>query len=131
MLEFFMDGGWPMFPIVALGLALLYAATRYALDRETFRLRLVGVLSLAVLGMSVLGFLFDAAKVLTFWAGWMDPERPGGNPLPEAQRVTVALLGAQESTCTLIFGLGFLGLGFVLVAIGAYQAGRRELAAQS
>lgn len=126
MLEFFQDGGWPMYPILAVGLVLLYASTRYALDREPVRLRFVTVLTVALLVTAIQGFLCDVAKVLWLWATWTGQKE---NPLPEAQRATVALLGAQECTTTLIFGLGLSGLALILVAIGTYRTGERELQA--
>jgi hypothetical protein len=121
MVEFFMDGGWSMYPVLIVGLVLLGSAAYFAVDREPVRLRFVSVLSLALLAFSAQGLVVDVATVC--WA-LSDEKR-----VPAALRVPVLLEGLKESTRPLTLGLGLLALALILVSIGVYRSGRREIQA--
>lgn len=121
MVEFFREGGVGMFPVLIAGLVLLWSAGRYAADREPVRLRFIAVLSLALLTLTVQGVVMGVATVC--WA------LSDGNRFPGQPRVPILLEGLKESSRPLTLGLGLLGLSLVLVSIGVYRAGRRELQA--
>jgi hypothetical protein len=121
MLEFFQEGGFSMYPVLIIGLVLLGSSAYYVADHEPVRLRFIGVLSLALLTVSVQGLVVDMATV--FWA------ISDGKKFAGADRVTIFLEGMKESTRPMTLGLGILGLVLTLVAIGVYRAGRRELQA--
>lgn len=117
MLEFLLDGGWPMFPVAAVGLVLVYSTARYATDRKVARLRLVGVLSVALLFFATQGLLIDAAATLKAVAQ------------EHAGRKHLLLEGFLESTRPAVLGLSLWWVGLVLVAAGIYRTGVRELRA--
>jgi hypothetical protein len=123
MITFFMDGGWAMWPVLAVGLVLLIAAIRFAIDRERVHLRLITMLSMSILALAVQGTLLDAAKVL-----WVLSDEA---KIPQPMIVRVFFEGMKESLSPMIFGLGFLSLSLLAVSVGVYRSGRRELAALS
>ena len=51
MKTFFVEGGWGMFPVLLVGLVVLYASIRYLVDGEPVRLRFILALSLAQLAL--------------------------------------------------------------------------------
>jgi hypothetical protein len=121
MIEFFKEGGWGMYPILVVGLVLLWSSCRYALDREPARRPFIAVLTLAYLAFIVQGVLTDIATV--FWA------LSEGHKVPPDQLVLVLLEGMKESTRPAILGFGLMGLALVAVSIGLYRSGLRELRA--
>jgi uncharacterized membrane protein len=118
MSNFFIEGGFAMWPILALGLLTVGTATRYMLDSEPVRLRFLFILSLALLTTMALATVLDVSMVLTHLAK-VDPD----------ERLILLAIGLKESSRPAILALGLLGLALDLVAIGAYRAGRRELKA--
>lgn len=121
MYVFFMEGGWGMYPILIVGLVLLWSSCRYAIDREPARRPFITVLSLAYLAFIAQSLLMDVATV--FWA------LSEGHKYPADQLVLVLLEGLKESTRPAILGLGLLSLSLVAVSIGLYRTGLRELRA--
>jgi hypothetical protein len=118
MADFFIEGGLGMFPVLIIGLILLLAAVRYMIDTEPVRLRLIAMLSLALLTAVALAVTLDVSKVLQF-ASRIQPERVRA----------LIIDGLGESSRPAVLGLGLLALALDLVAIGVYRAGRRELKA--
>jgi hypothetical protein len=49
MVRFFIEGGWGMYPVLVLGLILVWSSGRYALDLEPARLRFIVAMSVALL----------------------------------------------------------------------------------
>jgi hypothetical protein len=118
MLQFFREGGWGMFPILVVGLVVLFASTRYLIDGEPVRLRFILALTLAQLALMVQATVADVAAVL--------------NALKQAKpeifsRLLVA--GLKESTRPALLAFGLLSLSLILVAVGVYRASQRELKA--
>jgi hypothetical protein len=120
MYEFFQEGGWSMYPILIVGIILLVSSTRYAIDREPVRIRFITALSLALVALLCQGMLLDAATVL--WA-------VAGDKFPPEMRSQVLMQGMKESTRPGIMGLALLSVSLVLVSIGSYRVGSRELQA--
>jgi hypothetical protein len=118
MVNFFIEGGVGMFPVLIIGLILLFVAVRYLIDTEPVRLRLVAILSLALLAAVALAVTLDVSKVL-YHASGIQPERVRG----------IITEGLKESGRPAVLGLGLLALSLDLVAVGVYRAGRRELMA--
>ena len=121
MYQFFMEGGWSMYPILVLGLILVWSAARFAIDREPVRRSFIGVTSLALLVSLVQGSLSGFGVLM--WA-LSDVKR-----VPPEMRLPILFAGLKEVTRPGIFGLGFLGVGLILLAIGVYRTGLRELRA--
>jgi hypothetical protein len=131
MIDFFIEGGWSMWPVLLIGGVLAVTAGRYMLDREPVRLRLIMVLSLALLAVVAQGILSDVAQVM--WVLARENLPPGlgqqAEPAPMDVRMRILMEGMKESMAPGILGLGLLALSLILVAIGVYLVGRRELEA--
>jgi len=119
--QFFVEGGWGMYPVLVLSVILIVSAGRYAFDGEPVRLRFITALSLTLLAFIVASVTAGAAKV--FWY------------LESSERVSDAMLprifaeGMKECSRPAVLGLPLLGVAMILVSIGVYRVGRRELTA--
>jgi hypothetical protein len=123
MPEFFVEGGWGMYPVLVLSVILVGSAGRYAFDGEPVRLRFIGALSLTLLAFIVTALTSDVAKV--FWY-LESPER-----VSDAMFLRILAEGLKESSRPALLGFPLLGVALILVTIGVYRVGRRELAAAS
>jgi hypothetical protein len=119
--QFFVEGGWGMYPVLVLSLILVACAGRYAFDSEPVRLRFITALSLTLLAFIVGSVTAGAAKV--FWY-LESPER-----VPDAMLPRIFAEGMKECSRPAVLGLPLLGLALILVCIGVYRDERRELAA--
>ena len=119
--QFFVEGGWGMYPVLVLSVILIVSAGRYAVDGEPVRLRFVTALSLTLLAFIAASVTGGAAKV--FWY-LESPERVSDAMLPR-----IFAEGMKECSRTAVLGLPLLGVALILVSIGVYRVGHRELAA--
>ena len=118
MMQFFHEGGWGMFPVLVLGLVVLFASTRYLIDGEPVRLRFILALALAQLALVVQATVADLGAVM----------KALQHAPPEIfSRLLVA--GLKECTRPALLGFGLLSLSLILVAIGVYRVSQRELKA--
>jgi hypothetical protein len=118
MMQFFLEGGWGMFPVLIVGLIVLYASIRYLIDGEPVRLRFLLALTLAQLALVAQATVADVSAVLN----------AAKHARPEVfERLLVA--GFKECTRPALLGFGLLALSLILVAIGVYRVGVRELRA--
>src|SRR5260370_40689049 len=115
------EGAWGMCPVILLGILLIVTSGRYAFDGEPVRLRFAMALSVTLLVFSVGGSLAGVAKTLWFLE---DATRA-----PAAQFPHLLAEGLKASTRPCGTGLALLGFGLVLVTIGVYRVGLRELRA--
>jgi hypothetical protein len=118
MTTFFLEGGWGMFPVLLVGLVVLYASIRYLVDGEPVRLRFILALVLAQLALVTQATLADVAAVMNALK----------HSTPEVFSVLL-VAGLKESTRPALLGVGLLSLSLILVAIGVYRVGQRELRA--
>ena len=118
MILFFIEGGWGMFPVLIVGLVLVWAAVRYAIDCEPTRLRFIGATGLALAVVMFHATWTALAAVFRFL-----------QDVPDAQFRETLMTGLMESTRPITLGGALLSLALIVVAVGAYRSGRRELAA--
>jgi hypothetical protein len=121
MIEFFMEGGWGMYPVLIIGLILVGSAGRYCFDGEPVRLRFIGAMTLTLLAFIGTAVTADVSKVFWFLH---NPER-----IPDDMLARVLMEGLKESLRPALMGFPLLGLALILVSIGVYRVGNRELAA--
>ena len=107
-----------MFPVLLVGLVVLYASIRYLVDGEPVRLRFILALVLAQLALVAQATLADVAAVMNHLI----------HTKPEMRSVLL-VAGLKESTRPALLGFGLLSLSLILVAIGVYRVGQRELRA--
>lgn len=119
MMQMWIEGGWGMFPVLVFGLVTLYASGRYAFDGEPARLRFVAAMSVVLVASMAHSMLTNVAAVFSFLR---DPERA-----PDAELSRILFTGLMESTRPGALGGALLVLALVLVAVGVYRAGRKEL----
>jgi hypothetical protein len=123
MVNFFIEGGSGMFPVLILGIILVVSSIRYMIDGDPIRLRFFIVLSLALLTATTFAVLTDVSKVMAFLAREREPR------FAPDQYLQWLAEGLKESSRPAVLGFGMFGLALDLVAVGYYRVGRRELRA--
>ena len=118
MIHFFVEGGWGMYPVLVMGLMLVWAAARYAIDTEPVRLRFIGALALALMVTMAHATWTCMAAVFHY----LEQSR-------EEHLVRSLMTGLMESTRPATLGGALLVVGLILVAVGTYRSSRRELRA--
>ena len=118
MVRFFIEGGWGMVPVLILGLILVWASVRYAVDTEPVRLRFIVAIALALVVTMVHATWTCFAAVFHYLQ--QSPKGPFAETL---------MTGLMESTRPATLGGALLTLALILVAVGAYRSTRRELLA--
>ncbi len=118
MVRFFVEGGWGMYPVLVMGLMLVWASIRYAIDNEPPRLRFIGALALALAVTMVHATWTCFAAVFQYLQ--QTPSEPFAKTL---------MTGLMESTRPATLGGALLAIALILVAVGAYRSSQRELRA--
>jgi hypothetical protein len=113
--EFMKEGGWGMWPVLLLGLAVVAAAARYAARPASPWLRFAAALWLTLSIAVGHAVVTDLAAVF----GYL--EDPARAPDPQFARLLVT--GLKESTRPAALGGIFLTLAPLLVAVGLYRGG--------
>jgi hypothetical protein len=98
--NFYVEGGWGMFPVTIIGLAFLAACARYAFRPDPRHARLAAILGFVTVAAGVLG------ATTGFCATFLYLQK-----VDHAQQFEIAALGMQESlhNVTLSLVLGILG----------------------
>ena len=117
MLEFFREGGWGMWPVLASELVALGSAALSAGDMETARLRFAIVMTVLVGIASLHATLMDVAAVFSYVQDTTQ--------VPDAQLARVLCLGLMESTRPCGLAGIFVVLSLCLVAVGVQRDGQR------
>ncbi len=118
MIRFFIEGGFCMYPILIIGLLLLAASIRYAIDTEPIRRGFIVWMALALAATTAFATWIGLAAVFRYLEN-----------VPEKELTATLIIGLKEVTRNGILGGGLLTLSLILTAIGVYRAGRRELKA--
>lgn len=118
MVRFFVEGGWGMYPVLVLGLILVWSSARYSLDLEPVRLRFIIALSASLL------VTMTHATWTCFAAVFQYLHRSSSEPFAQT-----LMTGLMESTRPATLGGALLALASILVAVGAYRSSQRELRA--
>jgi hypothetical protein len=111
--QFMREGGWGMWPILALGLVALASATRYAVRPERDCVRFIVALWVTLLVAVVHATVTDLAAVFRYFE---DPARA-----PDSEMARTLLVGLKESTRPAALGGIFLTLVPLLAAAGIYR----------
>lgn len=119
MLNLFAEGGWGMFPVLVFGLVLAVSAGRYAWEPATARLRFIVAMSVLLVTAIGHAMLMDVAAVFSFV---QNPELAADDQLTR-----IVFTGLMESTRPGALGGALLVLALVLVSVGVYRDGRKEL----
>lgn len=115
-MEFMLEGGWGMWPILLFGLVALGSAGRYGVSPGRTSLRLVAILWLTLLATVAHATVTDLAAVFSYFERTADAE---------ASLVRVLFTGLKESTRPAALGGIFLTLVPLLAAIGVHRDAHR------
>ena len=121
MMDFFLEGGPGMYPVLLIGGLVLVSAGSYAYDTEPVRLRFLAVGSLALFVFMTGAILSNVAHV--FW--YLEDE----TRVPADQLWRTLFTGLKEASRPGLLGFLLWGVALVLVSVGVYRSGRRELKA--
>jgi hypothetical protein len=113
--DFMKEGGWGMWPVLLLGLAVVAGALRYAARPGAPWLRFVGALWLTLLVATVHAVITDLGAVFRYLE---DVRRA-----PDPQFARILVTGLKESTRPAGLGGIFLTLAPLMAAVGFYRGG--------
>ena len=119
MMNLFAEGGWGMFPVLVFSLVLCVSAGRYAWEPVAARLRFIVAMSVLLVTAIGHAMLTNVAAVFAFV---QDPELVANDQLTR-----IVFTGLMESTRPGALGGALLVLSLVLVCVGVYREGRKEL----
>jgi hypothetical protein len=119
MWNFFVEGGWGMWPVTVFGLITVWAAGRYAHDLQPFRLRFTLVMAVVVIISAFNAVITGMEMVL-----WYVEDRAR---TPDEDFARTLVTGIKEASRAAPLAGVLLTLAAVLVAVGIYRAGRREM----
>ena len=114
MLTLFLEGGFPIWFLLAFGGLSLLAGARFAMRPDSARLRLVLALSAATLFTTWTAIAADLATV-----GHQAPDYLKRHP--DMTLTVVLLQGMAESLSPAIVGCTVLTLDALLIALGCYR----------
>lgn len=118
MPEFFVEGGFMMWPVLAFGLLTLWGSGTYAAAPQRTRLGLPLSLAATTTVAGAHGTWLDVAAVFRFLE---DRTRAS-----DADFARILVTGLKESTRPLALAGLFVTLGLLGVAIGMWRQGRAE-----
>lgn len=113
MVNFFLEGGFGMYPVLALGVVLMLSSVRFAVSRDPMCLRFIVFVAVALAINTFAAMLIDIAQVLRF------VEDAGRVSNAEFSRVLA--MGLKESSRPGVLGFGFLSVASIVVAVGVYR----------
>jgi hypothetical protein len=118
MVHFIRAGGYPIWIVIALSVAMLYLAVRFAISADARRLAILRALTWAQLAAIGSGVASNVIAVL--WYLGRDLE-PGESPLQ------ALFIGLGEALTPAVLGLVALSVVWMLVAFGLRRAPRSDL----
>jgi hypothetical protein len=111
MVKFFQAGGFNMWVLAGLGIALVWTAIRFARDPDARRLSILRALTWALVFSTLAGF-FSALGVTAAHSLRIHEQHP------EEELVEMLLQGFAESTANVTLGAGIGFITWILVAVG-------------
>lgn len=119
MTEFFIEGGWGMWPVLVFGMVTLGAAGRFAWRAEIRQLAFLGAMTVTTFGSMFTATWTDMAAVFHN----LSERSPS---LSDEQFRAMMFGGLMESTRPATLGSVLLTLACLLVAVGALRANQSE-----
>jgi hypothetical protein len=118
MVQFFLEGGFAMYPVLIIGLVLLGASIRFAIDAEPIRRGFIYMMAWTLAAMTLFATWLGLAAVFQYL-----------ETVPEPEFTSTLMTGLKEITRNGILGGALLAVSLIVTAVGTYRAGRRELKA--
>lgn len=113
--EFFVNGGWGMYPTTLFGVLLLGAGIAYAALPERRFVPLLVSLGVVVFGSGCLGCVTGFVSTFRYI-----------QQVPEAKQSMTTLLGVSESLNNLVLAFIFIVLSTLIASVGALRLGLRS-----
>jgi hypothetical protein len=108
MSDFIRDGGFGMFPTMLFGALAVLSALVIALKPERRFIPLVAVLGITTFGSGMLGTVMGVINTLRYVAR-----------TPEADRMTIVMVGAAESLNNMVLSLVLVVLTALIASVAA------------
>lgn len=109
MLDFFRAGGFNMFPLTVIGIAMLVTGIKFARSADAHRLSLIRALTVTITFCTIIGVAAGLASTAKFVV-----ERPEA----ETEPYKFLLMGFAETMTNVMLGGSFVVLTWILVAFG-------------
>ena len=116
MVQFFQEGGWGMWLVLALGAATLVTAILFARDPDERRMALLRGLTVACLFSVLTAVASNLAAVM---------HQVPQNPEFSRELTRFTMIGIGESLAPVIMGSAFLTLSWIVAAVGMRRLGDR------
>lgn len=116
--DFFVEGGWGMYPTLVFGVMTVGGAVWFAVKPEPRRLAFTAAMWLTLVSAIVHATWTDLAAVMAYLE---DPAKT-----PDGAIARTLVTGLKESTRPGALGGIFLTLALLIVAIGTLRAPRRD-----
>ncbi|MGI5863696.1 MAG: hypothetical protein ACOX6T_16790 [Myxococcales bacterium] len=120
MAEFYLMGGWGMYPTTLFGLMLVAAGIAYAVLPERRFVPLLVSMGVVVFGSGMLGTVTGFINTFRYI-----------EKVPEAQQRAITLVGVSESLNNLVLAFIFIVLATLLASVGALRLGLRSRSEKS
>jgi hypothetical protein len=117
MIDFFIEGGWGMWPVLVFGMVTLGAAGRFMRKPETSQLKFVAAMALATAVATIHATWMNVSMV---FKALSDPQR-----VPDADLTRTLFVGFMESTRPGTLSGTLLTLASLFVAIGFLRAQKK------
>ncbi|WP_437980996.1 hypothetical protein [Sorangium sp. So ce117] len=116
MFDFFVEGGWGMWPILVFGMVTVGAGLQFALRPEPGKLGFIAAMGLTTLVATIHATWIDLGAVFSYLS---DPAK-----VPDGEIARVLVVGLKESTRPGSLGGLLLAIACLLSAVGVLRAGR-------
>ena len=122
MISFFIEGGWGMWPVLALSLVTIGAAYRFSKAPDLLKLRFLGAIGLTTIVTTILATWTNVSAVLSYVE---DPAR-----VSEGDLHRTLMVGLMESSRPATLAGLMLILAGTLITVGLWRVtSKRALAA--
>lgn len=116
MFDFFVEGGWGMWPILVFGMVTVGAGLQFARRPEPGKLGFIAAMGLTTLVATIHATWIDLGAVFSYLS---DPAK-----VPDGELARVLVVGLKESTRPGSLGGLLLAIACLLSAVGVLRAGR-------
>ncbi len=114
MVDFFLEGGFGMFPVLLFGCLFVAAAVLQALRPDRKLWQLTASLGAMNVGAGLLGFSMGIISTARYL-----------NRVPQAEQVQIAMAGVGESAHNVVLAMILLTVGAIAAAVGGLRVSRR------
>jgi hypothetical protein len=112
--QFFIEGGFGMFPVLLFGCLFVASAVLQALRPDRRLWQLVGWLGAMTAGGGVLGFSMGVINTSRYL-----------EKVPAADQLQISMIGVAESLHNVVLAMVLLVIGAIAASVGGFRVSRR------